>query len=533
MAPPTVSVVLLARDASGPISDDLTRLAGVLRGTGLTHEILVVSDDEPTRVIVRQRAAYDRSVRFVETTERLDGAAIRRAVSDARGELIVICTSDCPHRMRDVEYAIAMVHSRATDMAIGIADPGWSSDAGRQMSRGRSVRRLTRFILGCGTAETLSEFRVMHANAAKLLYAESKLNSAALHYEILFLAFKYGFRVEYLPMAMLADSAAAQVTCDWSTVRDAIRVRRFNAQQMYRSARRCPVCFSADVFTFDQINGHSVRECHRCRCRYLAEFTSDAEQEKTIDQRVARQLELESEPGERRKRAIAKTLAKRLSEVRKLVPAQSRLLEIGARRGELGRELAREFQYVGIEVSARAARAARASGLEVYCARLADFVNLSGAFDAALLYDVLQHLANPHDGLARIEEHLKPGGYLVIVTPDTESVMSAVSGRRWAAFKIPEHRILYSRSALVELLERSGFEIVSARADYQYVDHERIETALRQWPSMIHAIVRAVLTILPDPLLSSRGSIRIVAKRRSGAPFAVRAIRSVEPTHAR
>ena len=42
-----------------------------------------------------------------------------------------------------------------------------------------------------------------------------------------------------------------------------------------------------------------------------------------------------------------------------------------------------------------------------------------------------------------------------------------------------------------------------------------------------------VLRILPDPLLVSSGSIRIIAKRRAGPPMDVRAIRSVEPTHAR
>jgi hypothetical protein len=42
-----------------------------------------------------------------------------------------------------------------------------------------------------------------------------------------------------------------------------------------------------------------------------------------------------------------------------------------------------------------------------------------------------------------------------------------------------------------------------------------------------------MLKILPDPVLLFSGSIRIVAKRRAGAPMNVRAIRSVEPTHAR
>jgi hypothetical protein len=53
-----------------------------------------------------------------------------------------------------------------------------------------------------------------------------------------------------------------------------------------------------------------------------------------------------------------------------------------------------------------------------------------------------------------------------------------------------------------------------------------------RWPA-IAPFVRMLLKVLPDPLLLFSGSIRIVAKRRAGAPMNFRAIRSVEPTHAR
>ena len=53
-----------------------------------------------------------------------------------------------------------------------------------------------------------------------------------------------------------------------------------------------------------------------------------------------------------------------------------------------------------------------------------------------------------------------------------------------------------------------------------------------RWPALA-PLVRVLLKVLPDPLLVSSGSIRIVAKRRAGAPVNFRAIRSVEPTHAR
>jgi hypothetical protein len=86
---------------------------------------------------------------------------------------------------------------------------------------------------------------------------------------------------------------------------------------------------------------------------------------------------------------------------------------------------------------------------------------------------------------------------------------------------------------LIELLEHSGFEIVSIGPDLQYRDHRFLRHVLSsRWPA-VAAIASAILRILPDPLLVGSGSIRILAKRRAGAPVNLRAIRSVEPTHAR
>lgn len=535
MALPTLSLVLLGSSTERHLSDDLSRLAGALRSTGLTHETIIMTDGEPSEALdfVRQRALYDPFLRVVTAGNGLPGAAIRRGVQEARGDIIVICPLEAPFRMRDVEYAIAMVHSGATDVAVGMLDSARGfGDSAAMLPRGRFVRRATRLILGAGTIERMCDFRVMHANAAKLLYAEAKLNNNNVHYEVLYLASRYGFRVDYLPIAMISPSGSIEIPCDWSTVGDALRIRRFSSQQMYRTPRRCPICFSQDVFTVDQMNGHVVRHCRRCKCRYLSEFPSDDQLEKVIDQRVARQIELEPELAPEAIEAGTKTAQKRLKEMRKLIAPQSRLLEVGARRGDVGAFLSREFQYVGIELSDRAARAARTKGLEVYRASIPDFVNVSGLFDAVLLLDVMQHISRPHDALDRIRDNLKTGGYLVIITPDTESLTSVFSGRRWVAHKIPEHLVLYSRSALVELLERTGFDIVSATSDYQYIDHDRIRRGLHLWPGIVRGVVQAALTVLPNPLLVSRGSIRIVAKRRSGVPFAARPIHSVEATHA-
>ncbi|MGH9421917.1 MAG: class I SAM-dependent methyltransferase, partial [Thermoanaerobaculia bacterium] len=208
-------------------------------------------------------------------------------------------------------------------------------------------------------------------------------------------------------------------------------------------------------------------------------------------------------------------------------------LEIGVRDGSFGAAAAREFEYVGIDRAAAAARAARARGLDVYCSTVPNFVNTGPAFDAIVLFHVFENLADPHDALARMKDLLKPGGVLLLSMFDTEGLVYLITERRWMTQNFRTHLILYSRSALIELLEHSGFEIVSIGAELAYRDHRFLRHSVStRWPALA-PLVRTLLKILPDPLLVSSGSIRVVAKRRAGPPVNFRAIRSVEPTHAR
>jgi SAM-dependent methyltransferase len=233
------------------------------------------------------------------------------------------------------------------------------------------------------------------------------------------------------------------------------------------------------------------------------------------------------------KTAREKTSARRLAALRRHAGARARVLEIGVRDASFGAAAAREFEYVGIDRAPAAARAARAKGLEVYCSTLSGFVNTGPSFDAVTLHHVLENMADPHDALARIKDLLKPGGVFMLTTFDTEGLLFLMTERKWMAHAFRTHRILYSRSAMIELLEHSGFEILTIGPDFEYRDHRFFRhTVAARWP-LFARLALPLLKLMPDPLIVSSGSIRIVAKRRAGAPVDFRAIRSVEPTHAR
>jgi hypothetical protein len=149
------------------------------------------------------------------------------------------------------------------------------------------------------------------------------------------------------------------------------------------------------------------------------------------------------------------------------------------------------------------------------------------------MFRVFEKLEDPHDALGKVSELLRPGGILAIVTPDTESVLALLSRDRWFAYDEPDAVIFYSRSGLVELLERSGYEILSVSADVEHATRDEIMARVgrigRLWGRASSLLVRA----LPSPFPVSIGGIRIVARRRGTTPFATRPLRAAESSHAR
>lgn len=493
MSATSVSVVVpLGRPGSSPAA---RAVAAYLETTGLTFEVLTPESEQ-----------Y--------------GIAVRRGVSEAKGSVIVIADAEVPYPVSAIGDAVAMVESGATDVVFASTRADHAGPA------------FVRWLLVPMLPDRMIHLAAFSSSAAKIVFGESRLASRGCELEIAFLANKYGFRVEHL----VVDASGALRRRSFGAlggIAPAIAIRWANRQNAYRAARRCPVCFSSEVWSCAQIPGNVVRACRRCKCRYLNQFV-DGEDSQTT-RRVLRAHVPPAAPSyeSHSPSARERTSLRRFHWLRKQLTLRARVLEVGVRDGTFGAAAAAEYEYVGIDPASAAARQARARGLEVYCASLASFVNTGPAFDAITLFHVFENMADPHDTLGRIKDLLKPGGVLFLSTFDTEGLIYLFSESRRMTQNFRTHLILYSRSALIELLEHSGFEIADIGPDFEYRDHK----FLRHWFAAHHPFlapfVRAFLLLVPDPLIVSTGSIRIVAKRRSGPPLNVRTIRSVEPTHAR
>lgn len=143
-------------------------------------------------------------------------------------------------------------------------------------------------------------------------------------------------------------------------------------------------------------------------------------------------------------------------------PAASRhFLEIGCGRGELlGYLQGLGWTVEGVDLDPAGIEIARSRGVVARVGTAISHPGPNGSFDAISLVHVVEHLHDPIAVLRRCFDLLKPGGGLVVLTPNAASLGHVLFGKDWVHLDPPRHVILYRREALEDLAVKSGFSIV-------------------------------------------------------------------------
>ena len=80
------------------------------------------------------------------------------------------------------------------------------------------------------------------------------------------------------------------------------------------------------------------------------------------------------------------------------------------------------------------------------------------SFDVVTLWDLIEHLRHPLSTLKEINRVLRPGGLVVIWTPNVKN--AALLKDRWNGYRIPLHLYFLSSQSLNNMLTQSGFQTI-------------------------------------------------------------------------
>lgn len=148
-----------------------------------------------------------------------------------------------------------------------------------------------------------------------------------------------------------------------------------------------------------------------------------------------------------------------------------RVLDVGCGSGALVERLGNlGWHAEGVDLDEQAIRAARTSNLTVRLGTLEEQRYLDGGFDAVTMSHVIEHVHDPLQLLRECRRILKPGGRLVVVTPNISSLGHRYFGASWLGLDPPRHLHIFTPSSLAELAKGAGFRNVNVKTTVRGAD---------------------------------------------------------------
>lgn len=242
----------------------------------------------------------------------------------------------------------------------------------------------------------------------------------------------------------------------------------------------CPVCGASERRVYWNDRGLRFCRCAACALVYQSpRLTPEALDVFYCDSPVINHFHAHilAPTARTRKRSIH---APRLDELIRRIGRPGRLLDVGCATGQF-LELARATGWTvrGVEPNALAAEICRKQlSLEVAPTICEAVCPGEEPFDVATLWEVLSHVFNPIDVLRRCGEVLRPGGLLMLTTPNIDGFEYRMLGERHENANGVLFLNLFSPPSLVAALERSGYEGIEISTPGR-MDVENVAQAIR------------------------------------------------------
>lgn len=288
-----------------------------------------------------------------------------------------------------------------------------------------------------------------------------------------------------------------------------------------RMAPTCIVCRSPMTAIFS-LRSFRYHQCRRCRQVVTLPFPSQDQLEEHYrrgfqgtNYRVARE---ESDVYRSAMGALADVVC------RHLPPGEApRLLDIGCFTGEFLLEMrARGAHVTGVELQREAAAIAeerlpgsiiRSDVLDPACPLPA------GGFDVVTLLGVVEHVLDPVRLLNRMGDLLRPGGKLVIQTPDAGSCLAASLGPLWPPYTPVEHIHFFSRRSIGIFLRERGYGEIRVMLHVKTLSISYVYGMLKTFGPGIRGALTPAYALMPPFVRSLRlpftiGEMIVIATKR-------------------
>jgi SAM-dependent methyltransferase len=158
----------------------------------------------------------------------------------------------------------------------------------------------------------------------------------------------------------------------------------------------------------------------------------------------------------------------------------NRILDVGCGIGDLlNQARRRNWETHGVEFTDRAVEICTNNGHRMTRGPLDPSRYERDYFDVV---EVLEHINNQIEEMARVGQILRPGGLLFITTPNFNSLSRRALGDHWNVIQYPEHLAYFTPATLKRLMHSGGYETAWLRTTGVSVTRWKASIANRNTP---------------------------------------------------
>jgi 2-polyprenyl-3-methyl-5-hydroxy-6-metoxy-1,4-benzoquinol methylase len=199
---------------------------------------------------------------------------------------------------------------------------------------------------------------------------------------------------------------------------------------------------------------------------------------------------------------------------------RGRILDVGCATGVLLKVAKlKGWEVYGVECFAKFANIAKKRlGKNIYHGMFEKVRFRDNFFEIILFYDSLEHMSNPQKVIKKVFEILKPGGYVVIVTPNTKSFSAKIMGKSWTHFKA-EHLFYFSPQSIKKILEENGLQTIHIGNTLKALSVSYMNSQFQSFPTpVLTPLFRFLVGHLPStltfkPFYLPTGEMFVIAKK--------------------
>jgi 2-polyprenyl-3-methyl-5-hydroxy-6-metoxy-1,4-benzoquinol methylase len=262
-----------------------------------------------------------------------------------------------------------------------------------------------------------------------------------------------------------------------------------SSQSQLENLEYCPLCESAAIVNAPQQPNppFGLKQCSTCNAVFLSPRPRIEAMSAYYDAYYDKE---DSDKINVRQVRRAQRHFRRLSRHSK----PGRLLEIGAGDGYFLKE-ARDagWKVEGLELShPRVERAKKWFDLELLPTDISSVTLEIGGYDAVAFFQLIEHVHDPRALIRRSYELLKPGGVLMMSTPNVLAYGRKL--RDVNSWRIPRHLFFFTPRTLVRSAERAGFDVLKRTLKFHATLEERL--GWQPWPkvSLLGRVTRDLWT---------------------------------------